>query len=201
MIQKRDVNCDLGVMIGKGAEKKCYLNRNDPSRCLKLSKIGKSVQIRREIDYLYLLKKKNLSLSFVPKFYEGFRTSMYIGCEQECFLSKERGGICEFVISLSDYIEKGYGEIDQIKELLNSLKKEMLDNNVICCDLHGGNVLVVKKEQEPLKLVVIDGFGAPEFIPICKYIKWFGRIKIERQWKKFEKRIKMCFDVREKLKC
>lgn len=36
--------------------------------------------------------------------------------------------------------------------------------------------------------MIIDGVGVPEFIPISKMFRFFGKRKIERQWKKFEER-------------
>ena len=40
------------------------------------------------------------------------------------------------------------------------------------------------------RYVVIDGYGSPEWIPLPNYCRFFGRRKIQRQWRKFMERWK-----------
>ena len=69
-----------------------------------------------------------------------------------------------------------------VEDALLELKQEMLEKNIIILDLHGGNII---GDEKTLRLWVIDGYGTPEFIPLPKYSRFFGRLKIERQWSKF----------------
>lgn len=190
----------LGKKLGVGSEKECFIKAKDSRRCVKISRKTRSNQIKREIDYFYFLSKRKIKASFVPVFYGAFETPDFIGYEQECIVGKDFGGGFDSVRSLSDYIEDPKTNIEMIGEMLRSLKKEMIDLNIICCDLHGGNVLVTEI-QNKVKLVVIDGFGAPEFFPLCKYINILGRIKIKRQWEKFEKRLRICIETRKSRCC
>lgn len=72
----------------------------------------------------------------------------------------------------------------------------MIENNIICCDLSTSNILKVKNEKVE-KLVVIDGFGYSELVPLCEYVRLIGRKKIERQWDKLENRILIWLEERD----
>ena len=111
------------------------------------------------------------------------------------FLSKVNGGIWDVVSPLDQYIANTENDIKMIREELSLLKKQMIESNVICCDLSTSNVLKVKNEEVE-KLVVIDGVGYSELVPFCEYMRLIGRRKIERQWNKLENRISIWLEKR-----
>ncbi len=193
-----DLDFLLGIEVGQGSEKKCFLSKLDKRRCFKVSYKENSNQIRREIAYFNDLVNRNVWADFLPKYYGYFESAQYIGYEQECFLAKDKGGDFDEVCSLSDYIENPLTDEGVIIKELQILKEEMFRTGIICSDLHGGNVYRVK-ENFKSRLVVIDGFGAPELIPICKHISYFRNKKIARQWIKFEDRLNFCFLIRDAL--
>lgn len=193
------MNMDLskiqGKLLGHGSEKFCYLNKLDNSRCIKISNIVNCSQIKREINYFKFLERNKIHASFVPKFYGVIELRDYIGYEQECFLDKEHGGVYDLVWLLWDFIEDKNNDEDLILKELSRLKDEMLETNIICSDLHGGNIFRVVSKSIA-KLVIVDGYGVPEFVPISKYYKYFGNKKIERQWDKFMRRLEISFNKR-----
>ena len=188
----------LGRQIGAGGEKRCFLNALNNKRCIKISNKRNCVQIRREIEYFSFIKNKNIVASFVPEFYRVLETSEWIGYEQECILGREKGGVYLQACPLGEFISNPNNDENLIRRELLNLKEEMYSKNVICCDLNEYNVIRAQDENGS-RLIVIDGFGAPEFIPICKYVKFFGRKKIERQWRRFELRLKPYFLHRQDL--
>ena len=181
--------------IGEGTEKICFLSRIDSSKCFKLSNKSKSEQIVREIEYFEFLEKRKKRASFLPKYYGSFESDAYIGYTQECFVSKSRGGNFENISSLERYIEKTSNNEDEIRLELQSLREELLMSGIICSDLHGENILRICRDKK-IRFVIIDGFGAPEFIPLCKYVKVLAKKKMERQWCRFEKRLNIYFNRR-----
>lgn len=184
-----------GKLLGAGSEKCCYLSKNDNSRCIKISSKHRCSQIKREIKYFKFLSDRHIDASFIPKFYGVIELEDFIGYEQECFLDKKHGGVYDEVWSLWDFVEDGCNDEKLILEELYQLKSEMLSKNIICSDLHGGNIFRVVQDSRS-RLVVIDGYGAPEFIPVCKYFKFWGNKKIERQWDKFMSRLEISFKKR-----
>lgn len=174
-------------IIGVGSERCCFINPKDSSRCIKVSKKGKCSQTMRDIKYFEYLQRREIKIEELPVFYGKFETKDFIGYEQECILSKHLGGEYDSVCSIGEYIENPENDVLIIKEKLEKLKFSLMHNNIICCDLSASNVLVAKRKNE-LRLVVIDGYGPTEFIPLWKW-KCFGKRKIERQWGRFKIRL------------
>lgn len=143
------------------------------------------------------MQKRGIEASFIPKFYGAFETDDCIGYEQECFLIKENGGIYDDVLPFDRYILSKPNEIEKIKIELMALKSEMVNKNIICSDLSASNVLKVSGDEKNNKIVVIDGYGPSELLPLCQYVKFLGKMKLERQWNKFERRIRKYFSEAE----
>lgn len=177
-----------GSEIGRGAEKIVYRHADDPNLCIKLCAKNNARSIRREIKYFNFLEKKQIKASFVPKFYGAFQAENTIGFLQECFLDKSNGGEFDSVSQLYSYITSGSCDLDEVLEMLEALKKEMVQKNIIVCDLHSYNFLRVEKNGHA-RLIIIDGYGSPEILPLPQYLSFFGKFKIERQWKKFYRRL------------
>lgn len=187
-----------GIVIGRGAEKTCYLHRQNGGHCLKVSSKFKCSQIVREIEYFEYLEKKKIRTNFLPKYFGSFECGELIGFEQECFLNETSGGMCKSATTLKNYILDINVSDEDISRHLNALKCEMLKSCIVCGDLHGENILAINEEGK-WRLVIIDGFGVPEFVPLPMYFKWFRKRKILRQWEKLERRLKAIFTERLEL--
>ena len=79
-------------------------------------------------------------------------------------------------------------EIEDLENRLSHIKSEMIKKNIIISDIRPGNILVLKNRQGTIvRIIFLDGYGSPEFIPLPMYCPFFGKLKIERQWKKFNR--------------
>lgn len=176
----------LGKIIGSGTERVCYENPANPNTCLKVSKKDHSIQTVREIKYFKFLQKKKIQASFLPKFYGSYVDDKYVIIEQEYLRPDSE---TETVL-LRAYI-RGASQEDfiQLEQKLQEVKNEIMRLNVIISDIRTGNILLfVNRNKVVTRIVFLDGFGSPEFIPLPMYCPYFGKLKIERQWKKFMKR-------------
>lgn len=173
----------LGKYLGRGAERFCYENLDNPDTCLKVSKKTSWKQTRRELSYVRFLKFRGIHPSFMPKFYGLHETEDSYILEQEYFHDTE-----EFkVLTVHNYVLSATDEgLKVLEKLLNDVKDEMIRFNIIVCDLRTINfmVLISRKTDLPVRIVVFDGYGSPEFIPLPNWIPCLGKRKIERQWKK-----------------
>ncbi|WP_426702316.1 YrbL family protein [Rhodanobacter sp. Col0626] len=59
-----------------------------------------------------------------------------------------------------------HGLTDDMRAALDRLLAQLLEHNVIAADLHAWNLVCEEKPGEPLRLVMIDGFGEKNFIPL-----------------------------------
>ena len=88
----------------------------------------------------------------------------------------------EFVADASD------NQLTKLEKLFRELYTELKEKNIIISDLHAGNMMIYCDETGNIKrLIVVDGFGSPEAIPLAKYFRYFGGKKIDRQWAKFRR--------------
>ncbi len=167
---------DFDRYFSRGTDKVCYISEKFPGKLLKISPLAKANQMIREIQYFEYLTTKGISPSFMPKFFGRCSDKENIGFVQELLVGNN-------IKSLIDIVRRYYlTDLAKVEDALMALKNEMLEKNIIVLDLHGANII---GDIETLKLWIIDGYGTPEFIPLPKYFRFFGRMKIERQWKKF----------------
>ena len=83
-------------------------------------------------------------------------------------------------------------EIREFMEALAELKSYLLRYNIIPCDLLPDNIVVKHGTTGP-KLILIDGLGGTELIPVSNYFKVLGNRKILRKWEKFSKKLSAKF--------
>lgn len=176
----------FGKLVGEGSERFCYENLDNPNTCLKISKSGTCLQTLREVRYFRFLQKKGIAPDFIPKFYGTYTIGDQVVMEMEYFRSNDDVQ----AIDLREFITKAYEkDFPEIERALDKVKAEMIRTNVIVSDIRTGNImLLLNKDKSVYRLVFIDGFGSPEFIPLPIYCPFFGRRKIERQWEKFMKK-------------
>ena len=184
MYELMDIKPILGREIGRGTKKICYLHRSLSDRCLKVCDKKNFKFLDREVGYQQFLKDKGRTATFMPQIFGTFSTETQVGVIEECFIDRAHGGTFDEVHFLADLLYEGHPKFHQVISMLKDLKEEMVKKNIILNDLHGRNLLVVKKADVE-KIVVIDGYGTTEAIPFPKYFKFFGRLKIQRQWDKF----------------
>ena len=69
----------------------------------------------------------------------------------------------------------------RIFPLVDGLFEELAVNHVVARDPHLENILVRKLEDNALRLVIIDGLGDPNFIPLASISKKLNRKKLMRK--------------------
>lgn len=173
---------EFGEIIGRGNTRICCLNPNNPNTCFKISTKKNSKETIREINFFHLLQRKGISTEYLPTFFSSFSNKEIVGYEVELFWSTDGSSttVLEFLKTATD------SQINDLEKHLQLLKQELLRKNIIISDLAPGNMAIrLNRAGEIERLVIIDGFGSGEMIPVAFYIPFFGKRKIERKWKKF----------------
>ncbi|WP_311945925.1 YrbL family protein [Halomonas piscis] len=175
-------------VIGRGDERICYQHPDDPGRCVKLSRREKAKQTRRELRYFRRLKRRGVPFTLIPEFFGAVEDAERIGIEQALILD-ERG---ELPPNAGEYLARPLApaQLERFRAGLEALRDYLLAYNVIPCDLVMSNLLVLEREDATL-VMLIDGLGASEAIPLAEHVPWLGRQKIRRKWKKFMKKTLM----------
>lgn len=184
-----DEEINTWPILGKGGERVVRLDPNNPTQCVKLSSKTLAMQTEREADYLQELEDKGIRSKYIPRFYGCIETPTQIGVVVEAIVPGQKFDETEHLDSYFLRIKDDPVAMAEITVRLLEAKAEMIRHNIIVSDLGPSNMMMVMKDGR-VDVVLIDGFYVPEHIQISRRIRFFGRLKINRQWKKFDQRLR-----------
>ncbi len=184
-----DEEINTWPILGRGGERTVRLDPNNPTQCVKLSSKTLAMQTEREADYLQELEDRGIRSKYVPRFYGCIETPTQVGVVVEAIVPGQKYDATELLASYLLHIKDDHTALTEITNRLLEAKIEMIHHNIIVSDLGPANMMAVTKDGR-VDVVLIDGFYVPEHIQIARRLRFFGHLKINRQWKKFEKRLK-----------
>ena len=163
-------------MIGKGRERYCYRFPDNPDIVYKISFGKQNKQTLHEINYFKFLDRNNVPFIHIPHFWGAIKGKGYIGLKQEIILNKDG----KSAITLRKLLQQNMTEEnrEKIKKDLSALFFYLYKYNILCWDMHLDNIVLNGKTN---KLVLIDGIGSKDIIPLAQYNKRFGRERIVRK--------------------
>jgi hypothetical protein len=86
-------------------------------------------------------------------------------------------------------------------QLIEDLRVYLKNEYILFSDLDMDNILIKKESDNGYKLIVIDGIGDNNQIPLLEYIKPLGMKRCARKWNLFKERIAKPFpDLRDKIR-
>ena len=138
--------------------------------------------------YYKHLKNRGASLYNIPKSYGSVKTNFGLG------------GIFDLIRDYNGSISKNLGYYISSEQKITShfasplrtlleLKRYLLKERIIVRDLRPSNIVYKKSTYSTGRLVLIDGVGNADFIPIANYLHLWARKKILRKWQKFSTRL------------
>ena len=96
------------------------------------------------------------------------------------------------VMTIREYVPVATDDgLKVLDRLLDDIKAEMIRFNIIVCDLRTTNCMVLIESNTPKRVVIFDGYGSPEFIPLPNWCPFLGKRKIKRQWQKLMQRYQL----------
>ncbi len=166
--------------IGQGLHQKCYVHPENKFFCLKL-KIKKKVidpRVDREIQYYKKIKKKG-TFDFLAQYHGKEITNLGIADVYDLIKDETTN---EVSLSVYDYLKmKDSLFSDDLFVLeFEKLKEKLIKNKIIVRDLTAKNVCCKVLKDNSIKLIIIDGVGHRDFIPLVEYFSFFTRRKINK---------------------
>lgn len=187
------LNNDL--FLGEGRKRKTYAHPIDKNLCIKISSQRGQRSAQREINYFKRLHKRKVSFAMIADFKGKAYTNFGEGDMYELVRDYD-GNISknlEYYLSLNDK-----KITTKIVQLIDDLRIYLKEQYILFSDLALDNILIQKSDENKYKLVIIDGLGDNNQVPILEYIKSLGTKRNTKKWEIFKSKIIQKFPNLEK---
>jgi len=169
--------------ISEGKERICYTHCHDPAKCIKVKKSAHGRQHLREFQYYRRLVRQNISMLHLPDFHGTVDTNMGMGLVFSLVQNYDGTIAKNLKIHIATYGTGG------IAEAMRRLQSAFMEAKIITCDVSLDNFLVRHLTPETFELVLIDGVGNREFIPVSSHFACLARIKMRRRWNRLNRKL------------
>lgn len=168
------------LFFSQGKNRQCYIYPDDDRLCVKVLHEHSPVKTQqRETRYFNYLNKRGTDWDMVVPLKEMVPTNRGLGAVFELLRDYDH----QVSRSLEYYMLQKNSELDAlIVSELKRLKKYLLEEIIIFRDLNPLNLLLQQVKPGEYRLMVVDGIGHNDFLPICQMSQHFGREKIKRTW-------------------
>ena len=147
---------------------------------------GNSDENRREASYYTRLADRGISWDLLARFHGLVETSLGEGAVFDLVRDYD-GDISRPLDRYLDAPTLAAWVGDVLPVALSALGQYLLDNRVVTMTLKSKNILLQKRGAGEASLVLVDNVGNTDFIPLSHYSGLFGRMKIRRKWRRFER--------------
>jgi len=179
------------IIIGKGTERICYIHPKDSSLCVKINHSQENKQSKKEVAYCeMLITQGKLPCKSIPQFHGTVTTNLGQGIVFERVKNFNNEAVQSLADALPVLVEvNDITTLSKILTALDELKNDLLNHCILVRDLTLKNIYIKHLEHDEIKLMLVDGFGNSDFIPIANYVKIYARLKINKRFKRLKKKI------------
>ena len=173
-------------IIAKGGERTCYLHPQDNTKLIKVVHAKGTHNQQNLLEHIYMsyLKKKNIDLSGLAKYYGQINSNLGNGLVYERIMDYDSQPSKSFRY----YVANKLIPMDVQKKLIEELKLYLEKNSILFVDTSMTNIFCKKIDTDNYKLIIIDGLGAKRMggkFWLYRNSKLYTKYKIKMQWKKF----------------
>lgn len=176
------------LFIAEGLVKKCYSHPTETSLCIKICKPLDTAQINheKELHYLNKIQKKNwnhLSFPFFSRFLGTTKTNLGEGYIYDLVFDEVNGKKSK---TLEFYVNNNNSaEFDtELQKSIETLKNQMIKSKVFARDLVARNICCKILKDNTIQLIIVDGMGHRDFIPVAEHLHFFAKKKVNRSFNK-----------------
>lgn len=203
--QIETLNLGQQTPFAVGGTRLCFVHPDDSNKCVKVLRPDRTPQARRKLTtgikklrpvkhwddqlkeltaYRQLLAREKPTLwHHIPEFFGSVETDIGIGIVTRIFRNFDG----KFPRNLEQEVPDGIDGV--LRAGIDQFKKWLRHELVVTRDLLPHNIIVVRDSSELCRLMIVDGLGNSEWIPVSTWFRSFARRKIERKIAKFEHRV------------
>ncbi|WP_033958124.1 YrbL family protein [Psychroserpens jangbogonensis] len=170
--------------IAEGVYQKCYIHPENKNLCIKVSKQELSTsRLLYEINYFKKISKKNwkkFDYPFFTKYYGQVDTNLGTGFVYDYITDETTGEISK---TMEYYLLNPDPKItnDMLRNAFEHLKRLMIKHRIIASDIRSKNICCKILKDQSIQMIIVDGVGHRDFIPIVDWSSYFAKKKIERR--------------------
>ena len=189
-----------------GGTRRCYVHPDDETRCVKVLRPDRTASARRAVAtgwrrfkrlrsfddqrkedaaYRHLERRGQLDWTHVPRFYGTVDTDFGLGIVTALYRDWNGG----FPRNLEELLPAGM--TDALEDAIGEFKVWLRRELFLTRDLLPHNIIAVRDSPERYRLVIVDGIGNSEFVPLSHWFRCCARAKIERKIRKFDHRTRI----------
>ncbi|WP_104733891.1 YrbL family protein [Hanstruepera ponticola] len=179
MIEIKDTH-----FIQDGTYQACYRHPENKKLCIKISKLELSKsRLLNELKHFKKISKRNYNkfdYMFFTKYHGQVDTNLGIGYVFDLITDETTSQISR---TMKYYILNPNPKItdDILRKAFDDLINLMVKHRIIANDLRSKNICCKIFKDESMKMIIVDGIGHRDFIPIVEWSSYFAKKKIERR--------------------
>ncbi|QCW99065.1 hypothetical protein FGM00_02635 [Aggregatimonas sangjinii] len=167
--------------IGEGTYQMCYVHPDFNNLCLKLRKgirTNKS-RVDQEIKYYEKIQKRNIGFPFLSKYHGELETNLGIASVFDMVRDETTNDISA---SMYDYLLRDDSPFSDELFItkLKELKGVLVKNKILIRDLTAKNICCKVLANKSVELIIIDGVGHRDFIPMVEWFEILTRRKMNK---------------------
>ncbi len=176
-----------GLLVGRGTERECYRHPENIGLCIKVTHRTRNLkyQNRKDFEYFRSLAKRGIDWSHLPCCHGWVTTNRGKGLVFDLLQDDRQRPLP----TLKELLVQQQLSLSDLWPALRQLHTYLLRNRIFSSDLRTSNIVADMRKDGHLDLYVIDGLGDRDFIKLASRIAFLGRRKINRQWRRFERRV------------
>lgn len=146
---------------------------------VKINENHKDLRVDREVKYYKKIQKKNIKNPFWAKYHGTVDTNLGTGYVFDLVKDEASDNVSKTV---SEYLNMENSPITHknFEDEFLKIKNEMIKHKVIVRDITGRNVCCKILDDNSIKLIIIDGIGHRDFIPLVEYFQFLAERKINK---------------------
>ncbi|HHE32862.1 MAG TPA: PhoP regulatory network protein YrbL [Chlorobaculum parvum] len=174
-------------LLGKGSSRLCYLHPDDPGKCIKITCTQNSDVEKQELKHYRRHQRRGISWEMLAKTYGSVETSAGSGVMFS--LARDFDGAISRTLDHYLADEKLTPPAKQLAALFSNFRSYMLRERIVVRELKSDNIVLQRLTPNKARLILIDGVGNNQFLPIANYMNTFTKRVIQRKWRRFEKHL------------
>lgn len=170
-------------LIGKGSSRLCYEHPGDGGKCIKVVYTKNCSIVSEELKHYRLCEKRQVSWDMMAKSFGTVLTSAGEGA----VFSLPRDFDGEVSKTMAHYLHSGLAvpEAEVFCRAVKAFREYLFRERIIVRELKADNLVYKRYSRDAGKLVLVDGLGNNEFLPIANYSDIFAKRTLAKKWRKF----------------